>query len=253
MTPSFESDCPSPDGCSTNIRQRRKVGRGGGASSTAFSTAIIADPRKPVAEKAERIAALKGSFPSLTNDITPVILQAAIFWIDTGCAGTLHAMATGSAPALSQNRAVFGPASTQGGFQFWYLACLPDRIIAVRQGIGAFFLLSFAYGEIKMHFGLLGLLVGYLVKGPVKNFHQKTEMHLRSLQPSELQAKGNVVYSVSQLKSITCQNVKRAFSVFQPKITIEMASGKRQTYLIPTSEFESASRQLQQLYPHLFR
>lgn len=162
-------------------------------------------------------------------------------------------MATGTAPALSQNHVVLGPASTQGGFQFWYLACFPDRIIAVRQGMGAFFLLSFAYGGLKAHFGLLGILIGRLLKGPVEKFHAKTQAQLRGLQAGQLQTKANVVYEVSRLTSINCSNVKHAFSVFQPKIVIELAGGKRQTYLIPSSEFESASAQLKQIYPHLCR
>ena len=162
-------------------------------------------------------------------------------------------MATGTAPALSQNHAVLGPASTQGGFQFWYLACFPDRIIAVRQGVGAFFLLSFAYGGLKAHFGLLGILVSWLVKGPVKNYRVKTEAQLGKLQPMQLQSKGNITYNASELKSITCTNVKKAFSAFQPKITLEMASGKSQTYLIPSTDFEPVCARLKQMYPYLFR
>ena len=40
---------------------------------------------------------------------------------------------TGVAPASAPGRVIAGPLSTQGGFQFWYLACFPDCIVAVQQ------------------------------------------------------------------------------------------------------------------------
>jgi hypothetical protein len=62
-----------------------------------------------------------------------------------GCMAVCWRMANiGVAPALAPNRIVLGPLSTQGGFQYWYLACFPDCVVALRQGIGAFFVLGMA-------------------------------------------------------------------------------------------------------------
>src|SRR3954465_12034411 len=44
---------------------------------------------------------------------------------------------TGVVAAKAPERAIVGPFMTQGGFQYSYIACFPDSIIMVPQGIGS--------------------------------------------------------------------------------------------------------------------
>src|ERR1700731_4742771 len=72
----------------------------------------------------------------------------------------------GVAPALAPTRIVLGPLSSQGGFQYWYLACFPDCIVALRQGIGAFFVLGMSNDDGVSYpalFGLVGVLFNHLL------------------------------------------------------------------------------------------
>lgn len=157
---------------------------------------------------------------------------------------------TGTAPALSQNRAILGPASTQGQFQYWYLACLPDSVIAVRQGIGAFFVLGMASGVLPPGFGLIGGMLGVLLSGRVKSFRQRTEASLQKSSINQLRVKGNIVYQVSQLKAITFKS-KGFGNLVLPDITFETMAGPKQKYGMQRPDFDKACVMLKQMYPHL--
>jgi hypothetical protein len=85
---------------------------------------------------------------------------------------------TGVATALAPTRLVLGPVSTQSGLQYWYLACLPDCIVAVRQGIGAFFVLGMSNDDGVTYpalFGLVGVLVSHLLKPKALAYRQRME------------------------------------------------------------------------------
>src|SRR5882672_10176114 len=111
----------------------------------------------------------------------------------------------GVAPALAPNRIVLGPLSTQGGFQYWYLACFPDCIVALRQGIGAFFVLGMSNDDgvsYPASFGLVGVLVNHLLKPQARAYRQRMEAMVQNSPTSRLRTKPKVVYEVTQLKAI---------------------------------------------------
>jgi hypothetical protein len=119
----------------------------------------------------------------------------------------------GVAPALAPTRILLGPLSTQSGFQYWYLACFPDCIVALRQCIGAFFVLGMANDDGVSYpalFGLAGVLVNHLLKPKARAYRLHVEAMLQSSPTSRLRTKPNVVYEVTQLKAIECKTKKGA-------------------------------------------
>src|SRR5258708_528617 len=110
--------------------------------------------------------------------------------------------AFGTAPPTTSSRALVGPLSTQSGFQYWYLACFPDCVVAVRQNIGAFFMFGMANGAAPSVFGLLGVLINHLVRGKVQGFRQRTEATLQSTPTSRLRMKPNVVDQTMDVRCI---------------------------------------------------
>jgi hypothetical protein len=108
--------------------------------------------------------------------------------------GSLHMANSGLAPALAPTCLVLGPLSTQGGFQYWYLACFPDCIVAVRLGIGAFFVLGMSNDDGVTHpalFGLVGVLVNHLLKPKALAYRQRMEAMVQSGATSGLRSKPN--------------------------------------------------------------
>jgi hypothetical protein len=160
---------------------------------------------------------------------------------------------TGIARAQTVTPAVIGPVSTQSGFQYWYLACFPDCIVAVRQGIGAFFAFGLLNGAVPGIFGALGALINVLVKGRAQDFRSRTEADLHRATVARLRVKGNILYSISQVKLLTFKNTKLGGSLILPDITIETANGKKQKYGVLRADFDKACDQLKQIYPQLCR
>jgi len=161
-------------------------------------------------------------------------------------------MATpGAAPAQPATRTLIGPLSTQAGFQYWYFVCLPDSMIAVRQSIGAFFALGISNGAVAPIFGLLGALINMLVKGHAQKFRARKETILQRTAIALLRAKPNVVYSVSQLVSITFKDVKYGGNLVLPDIILETRNGKKEKFGMQKAEFDKACAQLKQMYPNL--
>jgi hypothetical protein len=159
----------------------------------------------------------------------------------------------GAAAALATkpSRAIVGPLSTQSGFQYWYLACFPDCIVAVRQSIGAFFVFGMANGAAPSIFGLLGVLINHLVRGKVQGYRQRIEATLASTPTSRLRMKPNVVYQTMQLKSITFKPVKNGGGLILPDVILETKDGKKQKYGMQPADFDKACAQLKQMYPEL--
>ena len=157
---------------------------------------------------------------------------------------------TGTAPATVPTRALVGPVLTQAGFQYWYLACFPDCIIAVRQGIWAGLCLAMTGTVPPAHLGLLGALLVGLMKGRGEKLRQQVEATLQSTPTSRLRAKPNSVYQTMQLRSITFK-AGGFGTLITPDIILETKSGSKQKYGIQKPEFEKAGALMKQMYPDL--
>jgi hypothetical protein len=175
-------------------------------------------------------------------------------WTHPSVHASLRRMANiGAAPALAPTRFVLGPLSTQGGFQYWYLACFPDCIVAVRQGIGAFFVLGMANDDGVTYpalFGLTGVLINHLLKPKARAYRLRMEAMLQSTQTSQLRAKPNVVYEVSQLKVINCK-AKKGAPLILSELILETRRGTKQKFGVRPDEFKKACEYLRQMYPAL--
>src|SRR5580698_7604837 len=101
--------------------------------------------------------------------------------------------ATGTSLASAPKRAILGPALTQGGFQYWYLACFPDSIVAVRQGAWNGILYGMAGEALPIHLGLLGYLLMALLKKQGVKRRQQVEATIESTPTSRLRANPNIV------------------------------------------------------------
>jgi len=161
----------------------------------------------------------------------------------------------GVAPALAPTRFVVGPLSTQSGFQYWYLACFPDCIVAVRQGIGAFFVLGLANDDGMTYpalFGLAGVLINHLLKPKARAYRLRMEAMLQNTSTSQLRAKPNVAYDVAQLKTIICK-AKRGAPLILSELILETRRGKKQKFGVRPAEFKKACEYLKQMYPGVFQ
>jgi len=157
---------------------------------------------------------------------------------------------TGVAPATAPARVIVGPLSTQAGFQFWYLACFPDCIVAVQQSMAAFFMLGMSNDRSRGAFGLLGLLVNHLLKPRAQAFRQRIEATLRSTPSARLRGKPNVVYQTTQLTAIHYK-LKRGAPFVTSDLVLETKAGRKQRYGIFPPDFEKVYPQLKQMYPEL--
>ncbi len=157
---------------------------------------------------------------------------------------------TGTAPATVPTRTIVGPVLTQAGFQYWYLACFPDCVIAVRQGIWAGLCLAMSGTVPPAHFGLLGALLVSLMKERGIKLRQQAETALQSIPTSRLRMKPNLVYQTMQLRSITFKPGGFG-TLITPNIILETKSGSKQKYGIQKPEFEKASALMKQMYPEL--
>jgi hypothetical protein len=161
----------------------------------------------------------------------------------------------GVAPALAPIRIVLGPLFTQGGFQYWYLACFSDCMVAIRQGIGAFFVLGMANDDGVTYpalFGLTGVLVNHLLKPKARAYRLRAEAMVQTSPTSQLRAKPNVVYEVAQLKAVQCK-AKKGAPLILPELILETKSGGKQKFDVRPDEFKKACEQLKLLYPNLFQ
>ena len=158
---------------------------------------------------------------------------------------------TGVAPAKLPSQAVIGPATTQVGFKYWFLVASPDYLIAVRQGPWAVFSLSMAVTGPAM-FGLLGaIFLGSFFLAHAKNRKERIGATLLNTPMAHLRTKRNVIYQVSQIKSITCVRTKAIGGIVLPEITIETKAGRKQKYGLFADGFDEAYEKLKQMYPTL--
>jgi hypothetical protein len=159
----------------------------------------------------------------------------------------------GAAPALAPTGTVIGPLFTRGGSQFWYLACFPDSIVALRQSIGAMFLLGMANDDGLMMtglFGVSGILINRLLIPKARAHRLKVEAMVRNTPTSSLRLKPNVVYQVAQLKAVKCV-AKKGAPLILPEIVLETKNGNKQNYGVRPAEFKKACQYLKQTYPAL--
>jgi hypothetical protein len=159
---------------------------------------------------------------------------------------------TGVVAAKAPERVIVGPFMTQGGFQYSYMACFPDSIIMVPQGIGSSLLLGMS-NSVAPLFGLLGaLLVHFLAKRGQKR-RQEIESGLARTPAIRLRVKPNTVYQLAEVNGISFKRGKfaRAGSLFTPDIILEFSNGSKKKVGIQGPDFEKACGQLQQMYPNL--
>jgi hypothetical protein len=156
---------------------------------------------------------------------------------------------TGTAIAPS-TREIVGPVFTSAGFQYWYLACYPDCVVAIPQGAltGLFLGMS---NSVALHLGLLGALIVSLMRGRGQILRQQSVAAIEATPTSRLRMKPNNVCQVSQLRSIRFKPVKNGGGLISPDLVFEFKTGRKQKYGIQAADFEQACQQLKQLYPEL--
>jgi len=153
----------------------------------------------------------------------------------------------GTAPALKLTRIIVGPLVTQGGFQYWYLACFPDHMVAVRQGMSAFFALGLSNSMGRV-FGLVGALVHHFLQPRSQAVRERIEATLQSTSSVRLSVKDNVVFQAVQLKVITYKLKKGAPAILSD-LVLETKTGSKQRYGINPTDFDKIRLQLKQMYP----
>jgi hypothetical protein len=161
----------------------------------------------------------------------------------------------GAAPKLASTGVVIGPIFTQGGFQYWYLACFPDCIVALRQGIGAVFVLGMANDDgvtMRGLFGLAGILVNHFFIPKARAYRLRVEAVLRNTPTSRLRSKPNVVYEVTELRAIKCV-AKKGAPLILPELILETKNGSKQLFGVRPAEFKRACEYLKQMYPGLWQ
>ena len=154
---------------------------------------------------------------------------------------------SGAALAPTPARIIVGPVSTQAGFQYWYLACFPDCVIAVQQSIAAFFALGMSHSG-RGAVSPVNFLVQRLLQPSAQAFRQRIESALQSTPRERLLAKPNVVYPATQLKAMLYQNKKGAPLILSD-LVLETNTGSRQRYGIVPADFERVYLQLKGMYP----
>jgi hypothetical protein len=112
-------------------------------------------------------------------------------------------VSAGAAPATTPSRAIVGPFFTASGFKYWYLACLPDCIVAVPQGLWTSIMLAMS-NNVAPIFGLLG----GLASGRGHSLHARIAATLPSTPDSQLRMKPNTVFQIAQLRAINFKGGK---------------------------------------------
>jgi hypothetical protein len=157
---------------------------------------------------------------------------------------------TGVASATAPTRGIVGPFFTAFGFKYWYLACLPDCIVAVPQGVWTSIMLAMSNNVASM-FGLLGGLAA----GHGHSLQTRIQATLPSTPDSQLRMKPNTVFQIAQLRAINFKAGKfakaPAGALITPDIILETKSGGKQKYGVHGPDFQKACAQLRQMYPNL--
>ena len=135
-------------------------------------------------------------------------------------------------------------------FGHWYLACLPDSIVAVPQGFWTSIMLAMANNVAPMY----GLLGG-LASGRGHSLHARIAATLPSTPDSQLRMKPNAVFQIAQLRAINFKGGKFAHApagaLITPDIILETKSGGKQKYGVHGPDFQKSCAQLQKMYPDL--
>jgi len=74
------------------------------------------------------------------------------------------------------------------------------------------------------------------------------EALLETTSTSQLHAKPNVVYDLTQLKAITCK-VKKGAPLVLSELILETKNGTKQTFGVRPAEFKRACEYLRRMYP----
>jgi hypothetical protein len=159
----------------------------------------------------------------------------------------LRPMSTpGLAPARIANRSIVGPFFTAAGFRGWYLACFPDSIVPVPQGLSGFWL---AVSHFNLPVRGMGSLLANLMYGYGPRLRQRTEAALAGTPDSQLRE--HIGIPVSQIRCIVFHRGKFATSgLVTPSIILE-TTNRPLEYGVNLPDFERTCAQLQQMYPTL--
>jgi hypothetical protein len=149
--------------------------------------------------------------------------------------------------ACTDDRVLMGPMFTRGGFQAWYFVCFADTIVAVPQGM--WFAITSSASGAGLHFGLVGGAIEGALQGSRQAHESNAVVKLKGDEKSALvAAKGNVVYSTSDIVSI---EVKRRLMT-HPEVIITCRDKTRTVYGITVpAAIEKVKQALAVLYPNL--
>ena len=151
----------------------------------------------------------------------------------------------GLAPARIANRSIVGPFFTAAGFRGWYLACFPDSIVPVPQGLTGFWL---AVSLLNLPIRGMGSLLANLMYGYGPRLRKRIEATLADTPDSHLRE--HIGIPISQIHSIVFRRGKFANSgLVTPSIILETANRGRLEYGVNLPDFERTCAQLQQMYP----
>jgi hypothetical protein len=151
----------------------------------------------------------------------------------------------GVAPARIANRAIVGPFFTAAGFRGWYLACFPDSVVPVPQGLRGFWL---AVSGFNLPIRGMGSLLANVMYGYGPRLRKRTEATLADTPDSQLRE--HVGIPMSQIRCIVFHRGKFAKSgLATPSIILETTNRGPQEYGVNLPDFERVCTQLQQMYP----
>jgi hypothetical protein len=151
----------------------------------------------------------------------------------------------GVAPARIANRSIVGPFFTAAGFRGWYLACFPDSVVPVPQGLRGFWL---AVSGFNLPIRGMGSLLANVMYGYGPRLRKRTEATLADTPDSQLRE--HVGIPMSQIRCIVFHRGKFAKSgLATPSIILETTNREPQEYGVNLPDFERVCTQLQQMYP----
>jgi hypothetical protein len=151
----------------------------------------------------------------------------------------------GVAPARIANRSIVGPFFTAAGFRGWYLACFPDSIVPVPQGLTGFWL---AVSGFNLPIRGMGSLLANVMYGYGPRLRERTEATLADTPDSQLRE--HVGIPISQIHCIVFHRGKFGKSgLVTPSIILETANRGSLEYGVTLPDFERVRTQLQQMYP----
>jgi hypothetical protein len=157
----------------------------------------------------------------------------------------LQFMPIPGAPARIANRSIVGPFFTAAGFRGWYLACFPDSIVPISQGLNGLWL---AVSGFNLPIHGMGSLLANLMYGYGPRLRKRTEATLADTPDSRLRERVGI--PMSQIHRIVFHRGRFAKSgLVTPSIILETTNRGPLEYGVNLPDLERVCIQLQQMYP----